>query len=145
MGGKMSKRREKAPLYVQRKGIYLVPEMNMDAEIISNLPFNTRFRVTIESARSPKKLRFYWSFLKKVVDATGCASSAEALHNTIKLECGYTEPVKVRGLTILVPASISFEAMSEDEFTTFLADALLYVATNFGITPEDVFGSEKMG
>jgi len=140
----MAKKREAPEIWVQRKGAGLWPEMAMDADAIAQLPYGERLRVTLHTGRVPKRLRFYWSFIKKVVDATGCASSAEALHSTIKLECGYTEPVKVRGLTILVPASISFEAMSEEEFSRFLADALLYVATNFGITPEDVFNNERM-
>lgn len=137
----MAKKRETPEIWVQRKGIFLAPEFKMDAEAIEKLPHGERLRVTLHTGRVPKRLRFYWSFIKKVVDATGCASSAEALHSTIKLECGYTEPVKVRGLTILVPASISFEAMSEETFSKFLSDALLYVATNFGLTPEDVFWS----
>jgi hypothetical protein len=140
----MAKKRETPEIWVQRKAAGLWPEMAMDADAIAQLPYGERLRVTLHTGRVPKRLRFYWSLIKKVVDATGCASSAEALHNVIKLECGYTEPVKVRGLTILVPASISFEAMSEEEFTKFLADALLYVATNFAITPEDVFNNERM-
>ncbi len=140
----MAKKRETPEIWVQRKGVYLAPEFKMDADAIEQLPYGERLRVTLHTGRVPKRLRFYWSFLKKVVDATGCASSVESLHSVIKLECGYTEPVKVRGLTVLVPASISFDAMSEETFSRFLADALVYVATNFGLTPEDVFGSERM-
>ena len=140
----MAKKRETPEIWVQRKGVYLAPEFKMDAEAIEQLPYGERLRVTLHTGRVPKRLRFYWSFLKKVTDATDCSPNVEALHSLLKLECGYTTPIKVRGLTVLVPSSISFDAMPEEVFSKYLADALAYVAASFGLTPEMVFGSERM-
>lgn len=140
----MAKKSEAPPIYVQRKGVYLAPEMQMDADAIAQLPYGERIKVTLHTGRSPRRLRFYWSFLKKVVEATECCSSAEALHSLIKLETGHTTPIKVRGFTVIVPSSIAFDSMTEQSFQSFLDGALRYVAENFNVTPEMVFGSERM-
>lgn len=140
----MTKKSEAPPIYVQRKGVYLAPEMQIDAEAISQLPYGERIKVTLHTGRSPRRLRFYWSFLQKVVASTEAAPNAEALHETIKLLTGYTTPVLVKGMTVMVPRSIAFQSMSEADFQAFLEGAIRFVAENYGISPEDVFGSERM-
>lgn len=140
----MAKKAETAPIYVQRRSAGLWPEMKMDADAIARLPYGERIKVTISSARSPRRLRFYWSFLHKVVESTECCANAEALHSLIKLENGYTTPIKVKGFTVLVPSSISFESMGEDTFQEFLDKAIRYIAATFNVIPEEVFGSERM-
>lgn len=140
----MAKKSDAAPIYMQRRGSGLVPEMKMDAEAIERLPFGHRLKVTIEEGRSKPRLRFYWSFLHKVRDATECCANAEALHQLIKLETGHTMAIKVRGFTVLVPDSISFDKMTETQFVNFVDGAIRYVAQTFEVTPEMVFGSERM-
>lgn len=130
---------EHAPVYVLRRGDSLIGEMEADREWIRQQPNGERIKVTLSSGRSPSKLRFYWAFLGKVVKATGCAPSAETLHELIKLETGHTQPVKVKGYTVLVPASIAFDRMSEDQFSVFLENAIQFIASTFGVTPEDAF------
>lgn len=130
---------ENPPLYMLKRGSSLIPEMSVDAELLSRLPTNERIKVMTHTGRSPRRLRFYWAFLGRVVKATGCAPTPEALHSLIKLETGHTTPIKLKGYTVLVPASISFANMTEPEFETFLEGAIEFVARSFGITPEQVF------
>lgn len=127
---------EQPPIYVHRRGAVLCPEMELDAELIQRFNPGDRIKVTLHTGRSPSKLRFWWAFLHQVVAATECAPSAEALHETVKLMCGYTTPVTVKGLTVMIPRSIAFSSMTEEEFTKFLNDGLRFVAETYGVTPE---------
>jgi len=131
---------ENPPIYVIRRGDVLHPEMLADAEMIRKMKPGERIRVDLRTGRSPAKLRLYWSFLAKVIDATGAAPSAEALHELVKLETGFTTPIKVKGYTVLVPRSISFGSMTEQEFDLFLMNSFAFIAETFGITPEQAFG-----
>jgi hypothetical protein len=127
---------ESPPCYVIRDGDRLVGEMAMDRDLIRQFPAGQRIRVELRTGRIPSRLRFWWAFLHEVVSATECCPTAEALHETVKLMCGYTTPVLVKGMTVMVPRSIAFSSMTEEEFTKFLADGLRFIADHYGVTPE---------
>lgn len=135
----MAKSPETAPIYVQRFGDKLVGEMQMDREAIAKFNAGDRIKVTLHTGRSPSRLRFYWQMLGKLVSATDCAPNAEALHSVIKLDLGYATPVRLRnGMTVLVPGSIAFDRMTEQEFSNFLERAIAWVAQNYGVTPDEI-------
>ncbi len=127
---------ENAPVYVVRLGDKLVGEMEMDREIIRAFPEGERMRVEVRTGRVPSKLRFYWAFLREVIKATECAPHDKALHQMIKLRTGFTDDIIMGGYVIKVPASISFENMDEPTFGVFLEGAIRFIASEFGITPE---------
>lgn len=131
---------ELPPVYCLRRGESLIGELEADREWIRQQPHGERIKVTLHTGRSPSKLRFYWAFLDKVVRATDCALHKEALHELVKLETGHTQPVRVRGYTVLVPASIAFDRMSEADFSAFLEGAIQFIAQTYGLTPNDIFG-----
>ncbi|TAA49608.1 hypothetical protein [Shinella sp. JR1-6] len=133
---------ELPPIYVMRSGDSLVGEMEADREWIRQQPHDQRIKVALSTGRSLSKLRFYWSFLGKVVKATQCAPSTETLHDVVKLHTGFVTPVMVKGFTVAVPKSISFSSMTEREFNTFLESAIEWIAATYGITPETAFGEE---
>lgn len=136
----MAKATEAPPIYVQRFGDKLVGEMQMDREAIARFKAGDRIKVTLHTGRVPKRLRWYWAFLRKVVDATNCAPHEKALHQIVKLRTGFTDDVIMGGYVIKVPASISFENMDEATFGTFLDAAVAFIASEFHVTPEQVFG-----
>jgi len=116
-----------------------VPEMALDAELIQRFSPGDRIKVTLHTGRSPAKLRWYWAYLGRVVKATECAPSPEALHELVKLETGFTSPLKLRGYTVLVPRSIAFSSMSEQEFGDFLESSIRFLSDAYGVTPEQAF------
>lgn len=135
----MSKKSTEAPpIYCLRIGDRLVGEMAADRERIAEIKEGERVRVDVRTGRVPSRLRFYFAFIREVRKATGCAPTDKALHSLIKLRTGFTEDVILGGYVIKVPASVSFEAMDEQTFGTFLQEALAFIASEFGITPEDV-------
>lgn len=127
---------EQPTIYVHRRGNVLAPEMELDAELIQRFHPGDRIKVTLHTGRSPSKLRFWWAFLHQVVSSTECSPTAEALHETVKLMCGYTTPVMVKGMTVMVPRSISFSSMTEQEFSKFLDDGIRFIASTYGVTPK---------
>jgi hypothetical protein len=54
------------------------------------------------------------------------------------MHTGYVTPVMVRGMPFVVPRSISFASMPEDEFVGFLQRAERFIAESYGVTPQDV-------
>lgn len=137
----MATKTEQAPIYCLRRGQTLVGEMQTDRQRIADLPNGERIKLQFSTGRVPSRLRFYWAFLRDVVEATECAPNAETLHELVKLETGFTTPVKVKGYTVLVPRSVSFASMSEEEFMQFLAGAERFIAATYGIVPKDTKGA----
>jgi hypothetical protein len=134
------KNTENPPIYVIRTGDRLIGEMEMDRDLIRQFPDGQRIRVDLRTGRVPDRLRFYWAFLRKVVEATGCAPTEKALHQMVKLRTGFTDDIIMGGYIIKVPSSIAFENMDEPTFGKFLQEAIAFIASEFGITPEDVKG-----
>ncbi|QIG75032.1 hypothetical protein EVC14_034 [Rhizobium phage RHph_I3_18] len=129
---------ENPPCYVLRDGDRLIGEMEMDREMIRQFPAGQRIRVELRTGRVPSRLRFYWAFLRKVVEATNCAPNEKVLHQLVKLRTGHTDDVIMGGYIVKVPASVAFENMDEPTFQHFLLTALDFIGGEFGITPEDV-------
>ena len=134
------KNTENPPIYVIRTGDRLIGEMEMDRDLIRQFPDGQRIRVDLRTGRVPDRLRFYWAFLREVVKATGCAPTEKALHQMVKLRTGFTDDIIMGGYIVKVPSSIAFENMDEPTFGEFLREALTFIASEFGITPEDVKG-----
>lgn len=130
---------EAPPIFVHRQGDKLAGEMQMDRDAIARFAAGDRIKITMHTGRSPARLRFYWQLLGKLVSATDCAPNAEALHSVVKLDLGYATPVRLKnGMTVLVPGSIAFDRMTEQEFQNFLDRAIEWVARNYGVTPEEI-------
>lgn len=127
---------ESPPIYCVRYGSNLVGEMAADRERIAELKEGERIRVDVRTGRVPAKLRFYWAFLRNVVEATHCCPNEKILHQLVKLRTGHTDDVIMGGYVIKVPASISFENMDEPTFQKYLLSALEFIALEFGVTPE---------
>lgn len=113
--------------------------MGADLKMLEAFPQNQRIKVTLSTGRSPSRLRFWWSFLQKVVEGTGCAPNAESLNNVVKLHTGFVVPVMVKNMTVMVPKSISYSSMTEPEFNTYLEAGLKFIAETYGVTPEEAF------
>ena len=136
--------KDKAPVYFRRVGWALVPELQIDVEALAKIPVNARVRVEISEPRSVNRLRLYWRMLAYVRDATDCAPTSEHLHSAIKLELGYGIPVRLSsGVKVLVPGSIAFDKMSEDEFRGFFDRAVAFLTETFGFNALQFYDEER--
>lgn len=135
----MAKKAEKPPIYVVRHGSGLYGEMQQDRERIAEMPPGERIRLDERVAgRNMDAHRWYWAFLREVIKATGCAPHEQALHQLVKLRTGYTDDLLLEGYIVKVPASISFASMDEPTFAKFREDAVKFIASAYGITPEQI-------
>lgn len=133
----MSKGKDKKPIFMVRKGLSLVPELDMDAEAIKAIPDGRSVSVEFKQPRSVDRLKAYWAMLHDVVTATGCAPSAERLHEAMKLELGIVDHVQVKGFKVAVPASIAFDKMTESEMVEYFNLAQRWLAETYGYVPEN--------
>ena len=132
----MAKGKDKQPIYMVRKGLALVPELEMDAQAITCIPNGHSVRVELRQYRSLPRLRAYWAMLHEVVAATECAASAERLHEAMKLELGIVDLVKVGNLTVAIPGSIAFDRMNEAKMSEFFNIAQRWLAEKYGYAPQ---------
>lgn len=133
----MSKGKDNKPIHMVRKGLALVPELDMDAEAIAAIPHGHSVRVEIKQQRSHPRLRAYWAMLGEVVAATECAASAEKLHEAMKLELGVVDLVRVGRMTVAIPASIAFDKMTENDMAAYFARAEQWLAATYGYTHQE--------
>lgn len=138
------KPKEEPSIYCIAQGDKLIGEMQMDRDRLQEIPRGHRVIVEVRpSGRNLDRHRFYFGFLRKVIEATACAPNTQALHTAIKMRTGYTEDVIMEGFIVKTPASIAFNEMGEDEFMQFLATAIEFIARTYHITPEDVGMGKK--
>jgi len=130
------------PIYAIRTREGLAPEFRSDLDAFERYPIGARVRVKITQPRSVPKHRLYWQVLSKWVEATDAAYSPETLHEAIKLKLGYVTPIKMADGVHEVPASISFSAMGEAEFSQFMDKAMALLAEAGGFDPLEFYEKE---
>ena len=136
----MGKKRDRAPVYMVRKGHTLVPQMDMDDEQLVAIPEGGVVRVEFKSTRNLERLRAYWVMLYECVEATGCQPTKEILHKEIKLANGFVDQFVFKGLMVTQASSIAFEEMEEDEMVRFFNEATRYLAEEHGWIGEGYLG-----
>ncbi|MHC5307551.1 hypothetical protein [Bartonella sp. LJL80] len=128
--------KETAPLYLIKKGNGLLPASEMDMRILDAIHDGETVETRIKNRRNGGRLRAYWKMLHEVVKATECAPSIEALHQIVKLETGHTTDVLLRGYKVKIPASISFDKMTEPEMIDYFEHAKRFLAEAYGYVQE---------
>lgn len=117
------------------RGLY--PVTPYDAEILDALGSGAEFDLIKRSARSLPHHRTYWQALNKAIAATQISPTPKHLHRELKLACGYTEKVLNRstGEVHVVPDSIAFDQMTQDEFRAYCDTAMEMLASWIGYDP----------
>lgn len=135
---KPARRRKDKPVYAfVRRGNMLCPDMDMDLRALDGVPQNGLVYLDIRKPRNPARLRAYWAMLNEVVAATDCAPTPEQLHEIIKLELQFVDLIRLpNGVTIALPGSVAFEAMTEHEFINFFQRAEEWLARTYGYVKE---------
>ena len=120
----------------------LVPATADDAEAIRSHQNGTCFDVVNRSRRSLPQHRTYWKALSLAARATGRWPTARHLHEQLKFECGYYREFTVKGTgeVILIPDSIAFDAMKQDEFKAYFDTAIAKLTEWAGFDPLGFLG-----
>jgi hypothetical protein len=86
-------------------------------------------RASLANIRSLPQLRLYWPWIRKVSENSATNLSEKLLHNMLLVACGYTEPfITIEGEMQLIPSSIAFDEMSDDDFSDYFERAQQIVA-----------------
>lgn len=122
-------------------GPWLAPAEPKAAELLRRMPIGEDVVCRVLRGRSALQNRLYWQVLERVVEATGKWRTADELHAALKVAIGHVETVQLfDGRKVLVPDSIRFEHMSQDEAQVFY-DAAFHVICDEvmgGISVEDL-------
>lgn len=113
--------------------IILEPHSSYDAEKVAKRIKNGRFqlRAQIAQVRSLPQLRLYWPWIRLVVENSPHFNTEQALHKLLLVACGITEPlIDLEGNISMIPSSIAFDAMGQEEFETYFDAAQQVVSTN---------------
>ena len=107
------------PIRVVRRGGFLSGASPADDEALRELP--TEFTITgIRQRRSLPQLRLFWVIMAILAENSEQGLTKEELAAFFKVQCGLGTPVKARsGKVTMVPRSISFERLPQDEFGRF--------------------------
>lgn len=130
---------ERPNIQVVRVGNAIVPLDDLAAKELARFPQRKPLKCKITQARSLPQHRLYWALLEKTVenfpeDPFGVAEplDADALHEWVKIETGYTISVRDRqGRVTLVPRSIAFDEMDQPTFKAFFDRVKLLIEERF--------------
>jgi hypothetical protein len=117
------------------------------AALIHKLPQRTPVAVRIDRRRSAVQNAMYWSVLEHVVAATGRWRTPEELHIALKVATGHVDPVRlIDGRMILVPQSIGFDHMSQDEAQAYYDAAFRVICDEVmgGMEPTDLLTQSEV-
>jgi hypothetical protein len=133
------------PFFVRRIENVLVPTSKAGQLAIEKLKFGSIYKIEPKRPRSPEQHRLFWAFVTYVAEAlnsgpAGATWTAESVKDDLVVATGRTRsrPMtrmeRVRhdvpeGAVAIIarPVSTSFGAMSGDEFSAFMDDAMAYV------------------
>lgn len=128
--------REKIPLILRRTERGLEPRSNLAREALAQYALHSDVEITVKKRRSLPQLRLYWAMLQNVVAATDGWATAEHLHDALKLDLGYTTPIKtVDGKLAMIPDSVALAKMDSAQFQRFFDAAAARLAEVCGFDP----------
>lgn len=128
--------REKIPLVLRRTERGLEPRSQLARDALSQYALHSDVEITVKKRRSLPQLRMYWAMLQNVVAATDAWATAEHLHDALKLDLGYTTPIKtVDGKLAMIPDSVALSKMDSAQFQKFFDAAAARLAEVCGFDP----------
>ncbi len=125
----MLKRSYRTDVVMVRRGraphsFTLIPVDDRAIDAIGKLPAGENFGIRIVRDRSLPQHNLFWAVLDRVGRATKF-ENAERLLVALKIRLGRYDLMKMpNGKIVPVPHSISFAAMTQDQFQTFMDEAV---------------------
>jgi hypothetical protein len=105
-----------------------VDQMGIDA--IAKLKEGEQVTVECKRARNGKQHRLYWALMNLIYGQQSRYATLEQMSNAIKCAVGYCDEIETKGGKVLViPKSIAFHAMPQDQFAEFFDRVLELVTT----------------
>ncbi len=104
-------------IFVKRFWSKLVPVDEISEERIRSLPVGKVIKIIVSLPRNYENHKRFFSFLKTTFEIQDHFTDPEIYRKWIEMKAGhFVTAVAPNGTMIFLPKSISFSAMSEDEF-----------------------------
>ena len=131
-------------LHVIRKGggKELLPYSNDDTNKILKLKKNTVYRVNIKQPRNYKHHSKYFALCRMICDNTEYFTSEKQVSEYLKLKTGHIESFVIGNETIIIPKSINFDTLAQDEFEKYYDACLPIIAELLGCTVHEIQENE---
>lgn len=119
-------------LILQKRGTLLLPASPADMEALDGLSAGIDYRAVLTRAqgRSVRQHRLLWGLAKLIAEnlESDPPLTSEGVVALLKLRTGHTQPVKLAsGEYVLIPRSIAFAKLDQDQFNRFFERALVAV------------------
>ena len=139
---------KKLPLLMRRRGSMLIPIDPLAEEQLRALPEGQDFNVvaTYAGKESPRRgaQRWYWAGLGLMAAATELWPTSRKLHELILENLDYTtKRWRIDRTYEVVPDSIAYDNMTDEEFLDFFERARAWVLTEFGTDPWEEWKAQK--
>jgi len=120
----------------------LVPYSENDSEQYSKLKYNTVYRVNIKQPRNYKHHSKYFALCRMICDNTEYFTSEKQVSEYLKLKTGHIESFVIGNETIIIPKSINFDTLAQDEFEKYYDACLPIIAELLGCTVHEIQENE---
>lgn len=127
--------------WASRVGDSLTP---VDAEsfaAFSKLPFGRPLHIEAKQPRNGAHHRLYWALVHRIANAVGCAP--EALSSHLKVRTGHVATVRTKDGLREYPASISFAALDQTQFSEFYNRCITVICEDLGLRRPDILEACK--
>lgn len=125
-----------------KRGNALVPSDVAADELMASLPAEGEVLIRVARPRSVIHHRWFFALLRLTIDATGKRDvwpTEENLLDALKLAVGHVDTVaSIDGEIMLIPKSIAFGSMSQDEFARFVRRCAWVIFDHFGVDVEEL-------
>lgn len=121
---------ERPAILMRRVGNTLQPCAKMDAEALEAFDAKRTVRVRITQPRNVGQHRLYWAALKLSWENMDDPPPLDKLHEAVKVRLGYASTMTFKdGSSVIIPQSIAFDQMPQDQFKEFFAAFVHFVQT----------------
>ena len=136
------------PLMWRRFGTTIIPENDVACDATLELAEGVTYIASwpFTRPRRPAQLRAWWA-LCHIMHEHGIFPTAESAHITLKIACGHfdTHIMPDTGECVLVPRSIAFQSLKQEDWRPIFQAALRIVVERFmpGVTIKELFDEAK--
>ena len=111
-----------------------------DYETAKKIKVNEPYEYDFKNVRNPRHHRKYFALLNLVVSNTEKFKDVNHLRMILAIECGHYEELinPLSGEVTIVPKSISFSSMGQDEFSELYSKSLDYCCKVLGIEKSEI-------
>lgn len=120
----------------------LVPYSENDKDSVFLLKRNTVYRVNIKQPRNYKHHSKYFALCRMICDNTEYFTSEKQVSEYLKLKTGHIESFVIGNETIIIPKSINFDTLAQDEFEKYYDACLPIIAELLGCTVHEIQENE---